>query len=151
MLWNQEFKRLALKYGLTVSVVPISEHHGVYCCEDIEIWEVTRIDLIQSASLSSASTSKCSNGNIDSYLQCLMWGDDIPDIPCKLFAHGQYFDVNIQQLVSQGRCSIGNHLWASSVIASRYSSYITSDQLKALCIIHSTGSYCHKDSLKFRV
>ena len=37
---RQEFKRLAFTYGLQVRVIPLQDHHPIYSCEDIELWEV---------------------------------------------------------------------------------------------------------------
>ena len=38
-----EFERLAGLYGLSVKNIPLTDHHPIYCKEDIEIWEVRRV------------------------------------------------------------------------------------------------------------
>jgi hypothetical protein len=89
--------------GLRVQVIPLSEHHPVYCAEDIEIWEVSRKD---SGTCSSISSSKS---------RCIFstWGESKMEIPVAFDG----LNLTIHQSPSQG---IGGMLWPSSAVASRY-------------------------------
>ncbi len=99
---RQEFQRLCATKGLSVNLVPLSEHHETYCAEDIEIWEVRRMN------------SDGSSVKLDSKQRCILqtWGEQKELIP--IFLDG--LELQIQQTPKSG---IGGILWPSSVIATR--------------------------------
>jgi hypothetical protein len=133
----KEFDRLAAKHGLQRRVVPLSQHHPVYSCDDIEIWEVTRIPTSasplsaastqdnslststnsssvssSSSSSSSASVSSSSSSAHSKTLEMLSWGNH------------EFVAVRMRDHVFQVRQdvsgAIGCVLWPSSVVLSRY-------------------------------
>jgi hypothetical protein len=84
-----------------VKVVPLSEHDSDYCADDIEIWEVKRID-------GSYDSEK-----VENVLCMKSWGD-IPVVEANFFGSN---NLKISQSVSG---TIGCILWPSSVVLSRF-------------------------------
>ncbi len=86
---------------MNVQVIPLSEHHPVYCAEDIEIWEVSR----------NVNRNVGSSSN-----RCVFstWGETKTLIPVSIDG----INISIHQSPAQ---AIGGVLWPSSAVASRYS------------------------------
>jgi predicted nicotinamide N-methyase len=104
---RQEFRRLCSLKGLQVNIIPMTEHHPNYCAEDIEIWEVLRIDSLLSPSSDSIHSAASSSSHS---FQLLSWGEG-QDIPFLLNGHR----FTIKQTSSLG---VGGALWPSSVVCS---------------------------------
>ena len=96
----QEFERLASVYHLSVKVIPISQHHELYCAEDIEIWEVRRM----------SQNEPARNG--DDSVQVTSWGSELAEVGISMLGT----PVTLRQIPSG---LIGAVLWPSSVILSR--------------------------------
>ena len=124
----QEFKRLCALHGLSVTAVPIEQHHPFYCSDEIEIWEVARCGLGHghtrqqdvAAGGSGVSRSSCSDK-----LQVLSWtatevclssGRSSGSDSGGTGAGGGEEVIRIEQSAD----AIGCSLWASSIIVSRY-------------------------------
>jgi predicted nicotinamide N-methyase len=107
---RHEFERLCIKHGLKKTLVPLSEHHPTYSCEDIEIWEVRCMtDGEREAAQSSESMRALQHKSV---LQMRSWGS-LPEVTAEM--DGTPF--TIQQKIDG---SIGCILWPSSVVMSRY-------------------------------
>jgi len=100
---------------MKVRLVPLSEHHECYSADDIEIWEVSR--------LHSSVTKICSRGHLaeDNIVQAVdkiseliicNWGQ-VPVVEAVL-------DGVAVKIAQDLNGIIGNTLWPSSVIASRF-------------------------------
>lgn len=97
---RQEFRRIAALYGMKVRLIPIEEHHPIYCSEEIELWEVVQG---QTSEVEAAVTSGLVRG-LDG------------DICVKL---GSY-DIKLnQQLTSGEHGRIGGDLWKSALVLSK--------------------------------
>ncbi len=86
---------------MIVQVVPLANHHSVYCAEDIEIWEVFR------KGSTAAPCTGCHQSCIFS-----SWGEEKSQILVEMDG----IQILINQISSQG---IGGVLWPSSAVASR--------------------------------
>jgi hypothetical protein len=107
-LTTQEFRRLAALYGLQVISIPISEHHPIYCADDIEIWEVRR----QSTSLDyPCDDSTASSGVQQAALRVMSWGA-VAEVEVHLGRPRR--SVRLSQKVGLGGM-IGCTLWISSI------------------------------------
>ncbi len=93
---------------IEVKVIPMSSHDPVYCAEDIEIWEVKRIG---SFSPLARSVESADHFILES------WGEQLFDITFQL--NGKRH--SIKQSTATG---IGGSVWPSSIIASRYASFL---------------------------
>ena len=93
---------------MIVRVIPLNEHHECYRAEDIELWEVRKLNE------KSQSIFNQMESNIQNPLIIKNWGN-FKEINVKM----NDIDFIIQQDVDG---VIGSVLWPSSVIASR--SYI---------------------------
>lgn len=131
---RQEFVRLASLYGLQVEKVPIEEHHGYYCSDEIEIWEVTTSSFHcdpectlhaqrihrHAARSSSSSLTMLSWGNVETVHARLQL-----QLPALVAVAGDAasstLDLCIKQDIHEG---IGNYLWPSSVVLSRCACYM---------------------------
>jgi hypothetical protein len=98
---SQEFERLAFQYGLTVKVIPLSEHHEFYSAEDIELWEVSRINL-----------RSVSPTNYEGLLRVWNWGN-IPTVKVTLSGVDALF-------VQSPGGVVGAVLWPAAVVVARY-------------------------------
>lgn len=90
--------------GLEVHIIPMSEHHPTYCAEDIELWEVVRVN-------SDISNSITSKKEIPEF-QLKDWGEDKIEVRFELLGR----EFSVKQLSSMG---VGGAVWPSSVICSR--------------------------------
>lgn len=86
--------------GMVAQVIPLSDHHSIYCAEDIEIWEVSRIGNNRNLNCSS---NRCIFST---------WGESKPIIPVTMDG----VEFSIYQSPMEG---IGGVLWPSTVVASR--------------------------------
>jgi hypothetical protein len=113
---------------MAVRVIPLSEHDSYYSCEDIEIWEVTRV------------TSTAVGNQILSWpmidrrggISLQNWGDGeevilahcslphtVPQEASLLRIH-QQGKKQLEEVSDQGGGGIiGSYIWASSVVVSR--------------------------------
>lgn len=98
---RQEFARLCSLKGLQVHLIPMNEHHPTFCAEDIELWEVTRLN----SNLPLAQRSQQA-------FELKDWGEDHPII--RFAVQGKEYSV--KQISSMG---VGGAIWPSSVICSR--------------------------------
>jgi hypothetical protein len=104
----QEFRRLAALYGLQVISIPISEHHPVYCADDIEIWEVRK----QATSLSCLDKDSASSAGVThEALRVMSWGA-VAEVEVMLGRPRR--TVRLSQEVGLGGM-IGCTLWISSI------------------------------------
>ena len=109
---------------MSVRVIPLCEHHSDFCAEDIEIWEVTRnqdMDTRELSVVENMHTSELGDKSVNinsksqqSYQQVLeikSWGqtNEVTVIMCGI-------ELRIKQNPSG---IIGAVLWPSSVIVSR--------------------------------
>ena len=120
----KEFRRLADLYDLTVERVPIEYHHSFYCSEEIEIWEVTTKDFnLNPNSALHAQRVLRHASPLQSCLTMLSWGNvDVVNALLKISDVGacqqpMSREISIRQEIHVG---IGNFLWPSSVVLSRY-------------------------------
>lgn len=86
--------------GLTVQLVPFSDHHPIYSSEDIEIWIVRRNNCAIESSKSSLP------------FELVSWGESLSEINAKI----KGVPVTLHQVVGGG---IGGILWPSSAIGSK--------------------------------
>lgn len=108
---REEFERLAHSLGLTVRVIPLAEHHEVYCAEDIEIWEVRTRSSSSGTDVSSEDRGSI-NSSSNNSLEVLSWGS-VEEVSFRICGRPH----TLQQ-----QCSgvIGAVVWPSAVIASRF-------------------------------
>jgi predicted nicotinamide N-methyase len=106
---RQEFRRLCLLKGLKVNIVPMKEHHPKYCAEDIEIWEVLRIN--SPLDLAQNEMNQRNNQQNNYAFQLLDWGEG-KDIPFQL-------KNSVHVLKQFSSLGVGGAIWPSSVICSR--------------------------------
>jgi predicted nicotinamide N-methyase len=117
---RDEFIKLAQERGLKTKIIPISQHDHIYCADDIEIWEVKMISNNNNNNNNIVNEIvKINNIEIDinSIVQILSWGEI--EIVKANMKNGFIIDIK-QQLDG----SIGNYLWPSSVVLSRYEIFI---------------------------
>jgi hypothetical protein len=84
-----------------VNVIPLVDHHDIFCAEDIEIWQLTRQKQLETHC--SASPGQCILSS---------WGEGCAEIPVLLDG----LQLTIHQTPTQ---TIGGMLWPSSVVATR--------------------------------
>ncbi len=90
---------MAFLYGIDVKVIPLSEHHELYCAEDIELWEVRR-------------SNQSPRTKDESLLRVWNWGNRLE---VKVTFSG------VDMVFSQSPCGVvGAVLWPASVIVGRY-------------------------------
>jgi predicted nicotinamide N-methyase len=107
---RDEFKHLATIHGLRVSIIPLAEHHEEYCCDDIEIWEVTRVDADDGVSSSQFDTS----GEI---LEVVTFGDSRMEVEVQIRSARAEKTFKIFQEPST---VVGCYVWPSAVAVSRF-------------------------------
>lgn len=142
----QEFIRLASSYNLQVEKVPIEEHHPYYSSDEIEIWEVTTVSFLldpecalhaqrlhrHATRSGSSSLTVQSWGNVEEVCVQLTLstpgpagGGQAMDKTHPRHAAGTSVELRIKQDIHMG---IGNYLWPSSVVLSRYVLMVWSGQ-----------------------
>lgn len=155
---RQEFHRLCDVFGLSVSVIPLSEHHPVYRAEDIELWEVRR--KAASSPSSSSVHDAASLGRRPKTRELLVenWGEDKEWVNM-IITGGVAFELSssvrneplpLRIWQSGGSSGIGGVLWPSSVICSRlllsekyFPSVVTNSQHKQQNVCLDIGTQLH--------
>jgi len=131
---RHEFERLATLRGLRTRVVPLCEHHGIYCAEDIEIWEVIPLPTSSvSEECTSMQQKKVQEMHTLEHQEVKMtsWGSSLSLVQAHVTTTKGSYLLSIKQRV-QGQskgghevthdvaAAIGCYLWASSVVLSRF-------------------------------
>lgn len=84
-------------------MVPLSDHHPLFCAEDVELWEVTRAARDSGDSTADGPPPKL----------CLeTWGDSLEEVKVVLQGRPVRF-------VQDPRGAIGAVLWPASVVLAR--------------------------------
>eukprot|EP01041_Mallomonas_annulata_P004758 gene4758-9463_t len=109
---RQEFRRLLKIYGLHMKVIPIEDHHDIYCSDEVEIWEVRKIttstNIIATTPTTSTTMSNISTGlnnenpnnnnhnnnsNTSNTVEVISWTDVEGNVNIRM----NHMDLTIQQ------------------------------------------------------
>jgi len=120
---RDEFKRLAELHGLYVVNIPMEEHHGDYCCEDIEIWEVRPNESRQNATPHvngiTHATAQSEAGAEE--LAIVSFGDSLPEVELRIKAINiREVPEKVLRIEQEPTEGVGCHVWPSSIVFCRY-------------------------------
>ena len=109
---------MAALHGMQVSLIPLQEHHEDYCCDDIEIWEVTlATDSTSKDSVASLPITASATGSAYQ-LKILSWGEGLSSIRVQICTNNKpALDLLIHQTPGS---VVGCYVWTSAVVTSRY-------------------------------
>lgn len=114
---RDEFERLAMIRGLRVTTVPITEHHRDFCCDDIEIWEVT---------VSNPPTATTASEQVDSVMgthavDVISFGDRYTEIELRIRPkHAVDVGETVLTIAQEPNQGVGCYVWPSAVVVSRF-------------------------------